>query len=427
MPPAPICSPLRWCFFFGIFFLWGNFTRLDILTRATGKVVSDLPIQKISYLEGGVLEELLVKNGDTVEAGQVVARVSNSMAASSLTDLLTQQAQLQATVIRLMAEKDDLEPEFSEYLKENYPQEVRGQQILYESRHDQLNSELRVLESQISQREREVEEAQARQKGTSQNLALATQRRDAMRRLVDIGAYSKMDFLRDEQAVVSLRSELDSISQSISRARSAVEEATEKLNTRQIEWESTVQAELNTKNNELSSVNARLNINAGAVQRSDIKSNVAGKVRQILINTIGGTVQPGATIMEILPLGDKLLVEGRVAPSDRAFLRTSDDPEEKQKAVVKITSYDFSIYGGLDATLEYISEDTLLDEKDPRSEPYYEIRLLTENNAIIHNGKVLPIMPGMTASIDIITGKRTVLEYLLKPIIKATSTAMREP
>jgi adhesin transport system membrane fusion protein len=143
------------------------------------------------------------------------------------------------------------------------------------------------------------------------------------------------------------------------------------------------------------------------------------------MNTIGGTVPSGATIMEILPVDENLLIEAKISPNDRAFLNLSDDPSLKQKAIIKITAYDFSIYGGLEGYLEYISEDTI-EDKDKRSEPYFIVRLLTTTNGIMYQGKMLPIMPGMTAQVDILTGKKSVLSYLLKPIIKAKQNAFSE-
>lgn len=410
--------------FFLVVFLWAATTNLDEITRAFGQVVPAQSIQDIQNLEGGVLQEVAVRQGDVVETGQIVARISNTVAASTLQERRGHQALLEATVLRLMAERDRTPLEFPTSLVENYPEVVRGQRDLYNTHREQFEGEMRSLEGELEQRRREVEESQARQRSLRSNLALSRERVEMALPLYRKGSISKMDFSKLEQEVNTLEGELEATTQAISRSRSAVGVAEEKINTRRLEWQMSVQEELSRKRAEYNSVSALLEASKDAAARTDLRSPVRGKVKRIHINTVGGSVAPGATIMEILPVDDKLLIEARVSPSDRAFLRVSDNPAEKQKAVVKFTSYDFAVFGGLSATLESISDDTF---EDNRGELYYEIKLLTESNAIFHNGKAHEILPGMTAQVDIITGKKTVLSYLLKPIIRAKQNAMREP
>lgn len=409
--------------FFLALVVWAAFTNLDEVTRAAGQVVPAQSIQEIQYLEGGVLDELLVRQGDTVEPGQILARISNVLARSALQEQRGNQALLEAQVIRLRAERDGTPLEFSESLIVNYPEIVRGETSLFMTHREQREGEMRSLEGERDQRKREVEEGLARQRSLTSNLALAKERITLTRPLYEKGTFSRLDFSKLEQEVNTLEGELAAVTQSIGRSRSAVAVAEEKINTRRLEWQTAIQEELNKKSAELSSVTTLLAARGDTVDRTDLRSRVRGKVKRILINTVGGSVPPGATIMEILPIDEQLLIEARVSPADRAFLHTSDDPDKKQRAVVKISSYDFSIYGGMDATLESISDDTF---EDNRGDIYYEIKLLTTSNTLQHNGVGYEILPGMTAQVDIITGKKTVLSYLLKPILKAKQNALRE-
>jgi adhesin transport system membrane fusion protein len=409
--------------FFAAMLVWAANTRLDEVTKAHGQVVPSQAIQEVQYMEGGVLESLLVRQGDEVTPGQVVARISNVFAESSLQEQKGGQAALEAEVIRLRAERDGKEPVFYDEMMRDYPNIARGQMELYYTRQDQLRTELRTLEAEREQRRREVQEAEARMQSIRGNLALATQRREMAKPLLARGSYSRMDYMNLEQSVVSLEGDLATTTQSISRARSGVTAADEKLRSRTLEWQRTVQEELNQKTTALNSVSTLLTARGDTVKRTDLRAPVRGKIKRVMVNTVGGTVAPGATIMEILPIDDQLLIEGRVSPADRAFLHTADDPEKQQRAIVKISTYDFAIYGGMEANLESISDDTF---EDNRGDIYYQVRVLTMENALYHNGQAYEILPGMTAQVDIITGKKTVLSYLLKPIFKAQQNALRE-
>lgn len=409
--------------FFAAMLTWAGLTRLDEVTKGQGQVVPAQAIQEIQYLEGGVLDALLVKQGDDVDEGQIVARISNVLAESTLREQKDNQASLEADILRLRAEREGRRPEFPAEMSRHYPQMVRGQMDLYTAHMDQRHTELRTLQAELEQRRREVAETEERINSIRSNLEIAVRRRDMAKPLLERRSYSPMDYANLEQSVVSLNGELATAVQTLSRVRSSVTAAEERMNSRRLEWQSTIQQEMNEKSVALNSVTALLAARGDAVKRTDLRSPVRGKIKRILANTLGGSIAPGSTIMEILPNDDQLLIEARVSPADRAFLHTSLDPSKKQRAVVKLTAYDFAIYGGLDATLESISDDTF---EDQRGEIYYQVKLLTTDNAIHHNGKDHEIMPGMVAQVDIITGKKTVLDYLLKPILKAQQNALRE-
>lgn len=249
------------------------------------------------------------------------------------------------------------------------------------------------------------------------SLALAVEQRNIAAPLMQRKIYSRVDYLGLEQKVVSLQGDIESLASSIPKAKAAAEEAKQRLTLRKAEMEAEINAEISKRRTELNSLKETLAAGGDRVTRTELKSPVRGTVKQIYINTVGGVVKPGEAIMEIVPLDDTLLVEARVRPADVAFLHPG------QKAMVKVSAYDFSIYGGLEAELEQISADTI---EDKRGEFFYLVKVRTHKNAISYRKEQLPIIPGMVTTVDILTGKKTVLDYILKPILKARQNALRE-
>jgi len=229
--------------------------------------------------------------------------------------------------------------------------------------------------------------------------------------------HSELDYLRLEQTVVQLRGDVEALSLGIPRVQRAAKEARGRIEQPKAEYRRLALEEINERRLELKSITENLSSGGDRVTRTDIRSPVKGIVKHIMINTLGGVVRPGESIMEIVPLDDTLLIEAEIKPSDIAFLHPG------QKATVKITAYDFSIYGGLEGTVEHISADTIEDEK---GENFYLVKVRTKQNAMIYRGQRLPIIPGMTAGVDVLTGEKSVLDYLLKPILKAKQNALRE-
>ncbi|MBR6673121.1 MAG: HlyD family type I secretion periplasmic adaptor subunit, partial [Mailhella sp.] len=281
----------------------------------------------------------------------------------------------------------------------------------------QRASELQVLRSQSDQRRHEVNEQKARREQLSKSLELIRQQIAIARPLLEKRSYSRVQFLELQERSVQTQGELDALDVSIPRAEAAASEAEHRISLRRAELDAALMDEINKRSIELASLRESLSAGSDRVTRTELRSPVRGTVKQIYINTVGGVVKPGESIMEIVPLNDTLLVEARVRPQDVAFLHPG------QKAMVKVSAYDFSIYGGLDGVLEQISADTI---EDKRGEFYYLVKVRTPRTAIEHNGESLPIMPGMMTTVDILTGKKTVLDYLLKPILKARQNALRE-
>ena len=415
-PLAYIVSLATFLFFF-VFVIWAAFAELDEVTRGNGQVIPSQRLQEISNLEGGMLAETLVSENQIVEKDQVLARVSNEQAESTVRDHLNKQAEAEAAILRLEAERNGTDLVFPKELEEAQLQIITDQLALFNARRSQFEGEMRALEAQLGQKHNEMEEAQARRGQLEENLRLVMEQRNIARPLMLKGTFSRVDYLKLEQQVATLQGDVAGVAQSIARARNGAQEIQERITQRRSEKMSQIQEEINKRRLDLNTIRETLAFGGDRTKRMDVRAPMRGTVKRILINTAGGTVKPGETLVELVPLDDTLLIEARIKPTDIAFLHPN------QKAVVKITAYDFSIYGGLEAGVEQISADTIEDKK---GETHYLVKLRTTKNAIVYHGKSLPIIPGMTASVDILTGKKTVLDYLLKPILKAKQNALRE-
>lgn len=405
---------------FGLFFafiliiVWSGFAELDEVTRGEGKVIPSQQLQLIQSMDGGIIKEILVREGDIVELGDLLLRIDETRFTSSLQESRAQYYALSAEVARLTALTNNIEPTFSQELREEAPELVRRETQLYHSNLAELNEQISIYNQQLQQRMQDLREAQSAQKQYSTNLRLSQRELDVTRPLLASGAVSDIDIIRLEREVANSQGELSRAEASILRSQSAIEEARNKIEEVSLsmtnKWRVRL-AESSSKLNSLMAAEAGL---VDKVKQAEIRSPVRGTIQRLLVNTRGGVVTPGREVMEITPLDDQLMVEARVSPKDIAFIRPG------QPATIKLTAYDFSIYGGLDAEVVHISSDSLTDEQD---NTYYLVRLKTLHN----QGEIdLKIIPGMTAQADILTGKKTVLEYLIKPVLKATSQSMTE-
>jgi adhesin transport system membrane fusion protein len=274
-----------------------------------------------------------------------------------------------------------------------------------------------VLKSQATQRKQEIAEVASRRRQLEQSLSLAHDEMAITAPLVQKGVMPRIDLIRIERQVADLEGEIRTIQAAIPRLQAAQQEAMQRIEEMQLTAQTEASDELNKTRAELKSISQSLFAGQDRVTRTSVTSPVRGTVKDMKHNTVGGVIQPGQDIMEIVPLDDSLLVEARVRPADIAFLRPD------QKAVIKVSAYDFSIYGGLNARLERISADTI---KDEQGESFYHVYLRTEENTLHHHGESLPIIPGMTVTAEILTGEKSVLDYILKPILKAKDSALRE-
>jgi len=399
------------------FGVWANFAVLDEVTRGEGRIVPSSKTQVIQNLEGGILAEILVREGDIVEKGDILVRIDNTAAQANYRDLRGQYYTLKATVARLEAEQAGRDLQFPQEVLDNASTVAAGQSALFDARKQQLDAQTAVLEAQAKQRKQEVAEMASKQEQLQRSLQLARDELSITEPLVRNGVSARIDLIRIQRQVADLEGQLNSTKLAIPRLRSAAQEAKDRIDEVVLTFRTQVSNELNKTRADLKSVEETLFAGEDRVTRTEVRSPVRGTVKQIKQNTVGGVIRPGEDIIEIVPLDDTLLVEAEIRPRDIAFLRPG------QEATIKIAAYDFSIYGGLKARLENISADTILNEKN---ESFYRVYLRTDKNSLTHHGDELPIIPGMTATVEILTGKKTVLDYILKPILKARDRALRE-
>lgn len=413
--------------------IWAAFASVDEVTHAEGTVVGSQRTQTIQNLEGGILRAVMVREGQIVERGTILAQLDNEMAESAYRDAVNKAMENSLAIVRLEAEVKNESPVFPEHLEAWASQLIgrrvddsilaRARQIIqdqenaYQVRRVQLNAEIEVLQSQYTQRMHDVEEQAARKVQLDRSLALSIEQRDTAYALVQRNNFSKMEYLGLQQRVVELQGQIDALAAAIPKAQAAAEESRQRITSHRAEQASAITEEVNKRRQELNSLRESLSAGRDRVTRTELRAPVRGTVKQIYISTVGGVVKPGEPIMDIVPLDDTLLVEAKVKPQDVAFLRPGQD------VMVKVSAYDFSIYGGLEGKLESISADTIEDKK---GEHFYLVKVRTQKNAIVYHKEYLPIIPGMIVTTDILIGKKTVLDYLLKPILKAKQNALRE-
>lgn len=400
-----------------VFLLWAGNASLEEVTRGQGKVVSSSNMQIIQNLEGGIVKDIRVHVGDIVEQDQIVMIIDDTRFASSYKEGVSQFNALNLKVIRLSAEVDDKAFVIPEDIAKNFPQLTSTEQQLYESRRNDLNVKLNLLIDEQNQRTQELKELQSKQDQLSRSYNLAKKEYDLTSPLVKEGAVSQVELLRLERQVNDIQGDLSANQLAMPRLQSALESAQKKIEEQKIDYRTKALAELNEAKAELSKTTEQNTALEDRVNRTLVRSPVKGTVNQVKIRTIGGIIQPGQDLIEIVPLEDTLLVEANVRPSDIGFLKPG------LEAMVKLTAYDFAIYGGLKGEVERISADTITNEK---GDSFYQIHVRTKKSYIVHNGKNLLIKPGMAVTVDIKTGEKTVLDYILKPILKTKQNALRE-
>lgn len=401
--------------FFIVFLIWADNATLDEVTRGDGRVIPSSQIQVIDHLEGGIVRQIMVREGEVVDAGQPLIQIENRAAEAELAEKRKQYLNLLATAARLEAESNGLDTiDFPDDVILNAPEVAQNEQQLFQRREQQLEQQVRILEDQWRQKQNELRELTAKTAQLARSIDIAQRELDLIAPLVDAGASPLIDKLRAESKLSELEAELEGVELALPRTRIAVSEALGRMEEKTSSFRTEAQQELNRVSVEAARLSEEIDAGVERAVRTEIRSPVRGTVNTLLVGTIGASVRPGDDLVEIVPLEDSLLVEARIRPADRAELYPG------QAATVKVTAYDFSIYGGLDATLVDISADTITDDQ---GETFYRIRLRTDRNNL---GQDQPIIPGMTATVDILTGEKTVLNYLMKPILKARENALRE-
>lgn len=402
------------------FFIWAYFAVLDEVIRGSGKVIPSSQIQVVQNLEGGIVKQINVAEGDLVTRGQVLLTIDDTRFDSSLQESRLRTLSLKAKAIRLRAEaegKSEL-PAFPDEINQALPELYAQERELLDERQRELEANRRILSEQLTQKEQAITELKSRAERLERSLGLTERELRVTRPLQAQGAVSEVEVLRLQRQVNDLRGELDEARLSVPRAEAELAEVEQRRVELDAGFRKEARTELSEVNAELSSMSAGNVALEDRVLRTQVRSPIRGVVKSLQVRTVGGVVQPGMDLVEIVPVGDNLLVEARVKPRDIAFLSPG------LPAKVKLTAYDFAIYGGLEAQVEHISADTFVDERD---EAYYLVRVRTSEPDLVKDGKSYSIIPGMTAEVDILVGEKSVLSYIMKPVLRARASALREP
>ncbi|AUF95495.1 MULTISPECIES: HlyD family type I secretion periplasmic adaptor subunit [Pseudomonas] len=396
---------------------WASLAVLDEVTVGEGKAIPSGKVQVVQNLEGGIVTEIFVREGQMVAKGATLLRLDDTRFLSNKGESEVDRYALTAQVERLSAEAEGRPFTVPDEIRSKAPQVAEDELALYQSRQRRLTSEKQTLNEQLRQKTQELAEFRSKVDQYRSALGLLQQELNMSSPLVGTGAISPVEILRLKQRTVEARGQLNATSLAIPRADAAVAEIKSKIQEADATFRSEAAKELNDKRTDLSKISATSIAIDDRVKRTTVVSPVRGIIKQLKVNTIGGVVQPGSDLVEIVPIEDNLLIEAKVRPQDVAFLHPG------QTAMVKFSAYDYTIYGGLKAKLELIGADTVTDDK---GNAFYLIQVRTDKNHLGGDNKPLLIIPGMVATVDIITGQKSVLDYLLKPVLKARTEAMRE-
>jgi len=402
---------------FFIFIIWAAFSEVEETTRGEGKVIPSSHIQVVQNLEGGIISEILVNVGDVVKKGQLLLKIDDTRFSSSFQENRAKYLADLAKAARLNAEATGTPFRVPDEVMREKPEIGALEQQLYNSRMSEVQSSMGIKRQQANQRNLELRELKAKLTELTRTYALLQQELKMTKPLVAKGAVSDVEILRLEREASQREGEIEALKHEIPRAQSKYEESMMAIREANLNFSNkskTDLTEVQAQIDESSSTSVALK---DRLDRTSVRSPVNGTVNRLLVNTVGGVVQPGMDMIEIVPQEGTLLVEAKIKPSDIAFLRPG------QQANVKFTAYDYTIYGSLEAVLEHISADSITDDK---GNSFYLVRLRTKKSSLGTAGHPLPIIPGMVTTVDILTGKKTILSYILKPVLKAKSSALRE-
>jgi len=401
--------------------VWSAWAQIDELARAEGKVIPSSKMQIIQSAEAGVLTEILVRSGEQVKKGQQLLRLDDTNTSSSAGEVQAKVSALQAQVARLRLENSgDLNAGYTcpPEVAASAPAVCENEANLLTARKQTLDQGKQVLLARVEQRQRELNQTLSEQQRLTQSYELTSQQLKLLEPLAKKNLVSQTDYIRSQREASDAKGQLDEIVQSIARLEAALSEARLQVDQADLQFRQEALTDLTTRLAELSGAEEALRGATDRVSRTDIRSPVDGIVNNLAVNTIGGFVSPGEHLIDIVPLEDTLLIEARLKPSDVAFVLPG------QPVDIKFSAYDFSIFGGLRGEVQGVSPDSITDP-DTR-ETYYRVLIKTGEARLHYNDQQLPILPGMISTVEIITGKKTILQYLLKPINKARDEALRE-
>ncbi|PLY02970.1 MAG: HlyD family type I secretion periplasmic adaptor subunit [Desulfuromonas sp.] len=394
--------------------VWSAYAEIDEVTRGEGRVIPSLQVQIIQAVDGGIVSDIQVREGQIVDKGQMLLQIDPTRFVSSFRENQSQYYALLAKSERLKAliEKRPFDP--PEQVVTETPEIIEHERHLYETTKSEIETQLAIARQQLQQRNKEYNEAEANRQQLSDRYGLLERELEVTRPLVSKGAVSEVELLRLEREFAQLRGQRNQVSAQLERLQSAKTEARRKIQEVELSFYNKIRRELSETMTTIGSLAEEKTALADRVKHAVVRSPVRGTVKRLYVNTVGGVVQQGKEVVEIVPLDDTLVLEVKVNPKDIAFLRP-DLP-----AKVRFTAYDFAVYGSMEAVVENIGADTVVDD---RGNAFYIVRVRTLKSEL---GDNLPIIPGMMAQVDILTGKKTLLTYLLKPILRAKTNSLGE-
>ncbi len=412
--------------FFSSAIFWAYWAKIDELARGEGKVIPSAKIQTIQSLDGGIISELLVKEGYIVKKGQPLMKIDTTRFKASLDENKNALEDLIAAKVRLEAEinLDINKPlpklKFNNKKLDNYPEIINIQKNMFRTRYEELKSTISILKSQVRQKRQELVELRSKKNQLYRSIQLIKEEMATIEKLVQRRAKANIELISIKREYNGILGDYNATRLAIPRSLLAIKESQNKITEKINMFHSAAAQEYQKVNNEMKKYESKVVSESDKLNKTVIVSPVDGIIKQIYFNTIGGVVRSGVDLIEIVPQSEILLVEAKISPRDIAFINPS------QKAIVKITAYDFSIYGGLEGKIVEISADSLKDEDSKDGKTYYKVVIQTQKNYLEKDGKKLSIIPGMVASVDIVTGQKTILDFILKPILKTKDSALHE-
>lgn len=407
------------CTFVLLALLWASWAEIDEISRADGRVIPAGKIQVVQSAESGVVTDILVRPGQQVTKDQQLIRLDDTTTSSSAGEVEARVRALEAQIARLRTEYEGAGTyECPADVLAEVPSVCLNEENLLAVRARSLEQGKQVLEQRVEQRRRELAETTSNHSRLVQSVALAEENLGLLEPLAERGLVAQTEFIAAQREVNDLNGQIAAAVEAMARLEAALSEAELQVQQADLQFRQDALAEMTTRLAELASANEQLRGATDRVTRTDIRSPVDGIVNSLEINTIGAFVQAGTKLMDIVPVSDTLIVEARLKPSDVAFVIPGQD------ANIKLTAYDFSIFGGLTGKVENVSADSIVDPET--RETYYVVRVRADSATLSYRDRELPVLPGMVTSVEILTGKKTILQYLLKPINKARDEAFRE-
>ncbi len=403
--------------FFVTFILWASLAELDEVTRASGRVVPSKQTQIIQNLEGGIVKEILVKQGDVVKEGDVLVRLDRTQFDADFNRNEEEYLMLESTLVRLTAESQFKEPVFDPDFVLKNEELVQNERNLYWARKAEFEASLNSLKARLKQIEQEAIEAKISFVSAKAGEKAAQAEVLILKPLVEKGIEPRLELLRADQRLIQARGAHQIALLNIGKTKKSVEEVNLQIEAARQKFRASAFAELNEAQNRINKLLDALPALSDKVSRTDVIASTDGTINRVLVATIGGVIKPGMPIIELIPLDDTLLIEAEVQPQDIAFLRPG------QPARVKLTAYDYSRYGSLDAHIENISADAIMNDQ---KQNVYVIKVRTIKSSLSSDEGDFPILPGMVAEVDILNGKKSIMQYLMSPVLKLKDNAFRE-